>query len=87
MRLLILGGSSGQLSLINKAKELGHEVVVADYYPDAPGKKIADFSSESSTFDFEANLKTARKYKVEGVLTSGTDQPVYTAAQVAEKLN
>ncbi len=86
MRLLILGGGSGQLSLIKKAKELGHEVVVADYYPDAPGKKIADFSSESSTFDVEANLKTARKYKVDGILTAGTDQPVYTAAQVAEKL-
>jgi biotin carboxylase len=87
MRLLILGGGSGQLSLIKKAKELGYEVVVSDYYPDAPGKKIADFSSESSTFDFEANLKTARKYEVDGVLTAGTDQPVYTAARVAEELN
>ena len=87
MRLLILGGGSGQLSLIQKAKELGHEVVVSDYYSDAPGKKIADYSSESSTFDFEANLETAKKYKVDGVLTSGTDQPVYTAARVAAELN
>ena len=87
MRLLILGGGSGQLSLIKQANKLGHEIVVSDYYPDAPGKKLADFSSESSTFDVEANLKTARKYKVDGILTSGTDQPVYTAAQVAEKLN
>ncbi len=87
MKLLILGGGSGQLSLIKKAKELGYEVVVSDYYPDAPGKKIADFSSESSTFDFEANLKTARKYEVDGVLTAGTDQPVYTAARVAAELN
>ncbi|MFN2340827.1 MAG: ATP-grasp domain-containing protein [Halanaerobium sp.] len=87
MRLLILGGGSGQLSLIKKAKDLGYEVVVSDYYPDAPGKKIADYSSKSSTFDFEANLKTARKYKVNGVLTAGTDQPVYTAAQVAAELN
>ena len=87
MRLLILGGGSGQLSLIKKAKELGHQVVVSDYYSDAPGKKIADFASTSSTFDFEANLKTARKYKVDGILTSGTDQPVFTAAQVADKLS
>ncbi|MFW6280354.1 MAG: ATP-grasp domain-containing protein [Halanaerobium sp.] len=87
MRLLILGGGSGQLSLIKKAKKMGYEVVVSDYYPDAPGKKIADFSSESSTFDFEANLKTASKYNVDGVLTAGTDQPVYTAARVVERLN
>jgi phosphoribosylaminoimidazole carboxylase (NCAIR synthetase) len=87
MRLLILGGGSGQLSLIKKAKDLGYEVVVSDYYPDAPGKKIADFSSESSTFDFESNLETAKKFKVAGVLTAGTDQPVYTAARVAAELN
>jgi len=87
MRLLILGGGSAQLSLIKKAKTMGYEVVVSDYYSDAPGKKIADFSSGSSTFDFEANLETAKKYKVDGVLTAGTDQPVYTAARVAEKLN
>lgn len=87
MKLLILGGGSGQLSLIKKAKEMGHQVVVADYYTEVPGKQIADFSSLSSTFDLKANLKTALKYKVGGVLTSGTDQPVYTAAYVADKLN
>lgn len=87
MKLLILGAGSGQLSLIKKAKEMGHQVVVSDYYPDAPGKKLANFASESSTFDIEANLKTAKKHKIDGVLTSGTDQPVYTAAVVAEKLN
>lgn len=86
MRLLILGGSSGQLSLIKKAKKMGYQTVVSDYYSDVPGKKIADFSSLSSTFDLEANLKTAEKYEVDGVLTAGTDQPVYTAAAVAEKL-
>src|SRR6056297_2892545 len=87
MRLLILGGGSGQLSLIKKAKKLDYETVVSDYYPDAPGKKIADFSSSSSTFKIEANIKTAEEYNVDGILTAGTDQPVYTAAVVAEKLN
>jgi len=87
MRLLILGGGSSQLSLIKKAKKLGYETVVSDYYSDAPGKKIADFSSSSSTFEIEANIKTAEEYNVDGILTAGTDQPVYTAAVVAEKLN
>lgn len=86
MRLLILGGGSGQLSLVKKAKEMGHQVVVSDYYPDAPAKEFADFSSNSSTFDPEANLQTAKKYNVDAVLTAGTDQPVYTAAVLAEKL-
>lgn len=87
MKLLILGGGSGQLSLIKKAKKMGYQLVVSDYYSDAPGKKIADFASESSTFDIKANIKTAKDYKVDGILTSGTDQPVYTAAVVSKELN
>lgn len=86
MKLLILGGGSAQLSLIKKAKSLGYQTVVSDYFSDAPGKNIADFSSDSSTFDVKANIKTAKKYDVDGILTAGTDQPVYTAAVVAKKL-
>ncbi|MGM0409559.1 MAG: ATP-grasp domain-containing protein [Bacillota bacterium] len=87
MRLQILGGGSGQLSAIKKAKSLGHEVVVCDYLEEAPGKKIADFAELVSTFDIKRNIEVAKKYKVDGIFTVGTDQPVYTAAQVASKLN
>jgi len=38
MKLLILGGGSCQLSAIKKAKEKKLEVIVSDYYEDAPGK-------------------------------------------------
>lgn len=86
MKILILGGGSGQFSIIEKAKALGHQVIVSDYYEDAPGKKIADFSELISTFDVEANIKAAKKHNVDAVLTAGTDQPVYTAAAVSKAL-
>jgi biotin carboxylase len=87
MRLLILGGGSGQLSAIRKAKEKGHEVIVSDYYEDVPGKKYSDHGETVSTFDIDGNIEVGRKYDIDGVMTTGTDQPVYTAAKVANTLN
>ena len=87
MKLLILGGGNGQLSSIKKAKKMGHEVIVSDYYKNAPGKKFADFSENISTFDIEGNLNVAKKYNIDGIMTVGTDQPVLTAAEVAHELN
>ena len=87
MKLLILGGGSGQLSVIKKAKKMGHEVIVSDYYEDAPGKSYSDYGETVSTFDINGNIEVAKKYNIDGVMTVGTDQPVYTAARVAESLN
>lgn len=86
MKLLVLGGGFNQLNAIKKAKSKGHTIIVSDYLPDAPGKKIADYSELVSTFDIEGNIEVAKKYKVDRVFTIGTDQPVLTAAKVAETL-
>lgn len=85
MKLLILGGSSIQLNTVKKAKGKGHTVIVSDYYEDAPAKKICDYGEPASTFDVDANIKVAERYGIDGVLTMGTDQPVYTVARIAEK--
>ncbi|MFW5794596.1 MAG: ATP-grasp domain-containing protein [Bacillota bacterium] len=86
MKILVLGGGNGQLGIIKKAKTMGHQVIVSDYYEDAPAKKFADFSELISTFDVESNLRAAKKHNVDAVLTAGTDQPVYTAAAVNNAL-
>lgn len=85
-RLLILGGSNTQLNSVLRAKEKGHTVIVADYFEDAPGKTFADYGELTSTFDVEGCLAVARKYKIDGILTVGTDQPVLTCAKVANEL-
>ncbi|NLI90907.1 MAG: ATP-grasp domain-containing protein [Peptococcaceae bacterium] len=84
--LLILGASNSQLNAIIRAKEKGHTVIVADYFEDAPGKKFSDYGELTSTFDAEGCLAVARKYKIDGILTVGTDQPVLTCAKVADEL-
>ncbi|MDD4776005.1 MAG: carboxylate--amine ligase [Syntrophomonas sp.] len=87
IRLLVLGAGRNQINTIRKAKAKGHVVVVSDYLPDAPGKALADFAEMTSTFDIEGNVAVARQYQVDGIMTVGTDQPVLTAARVAEALN
>lgn len=74
------------MNLIRRAKERGDFVIVADYLPDCPGAALADAHVQVSTFDYEGVLRAASEYRAEGIVTMGTDQPVLTAAMVAEKL-
>ncbi|MEL7564132.1 MAG: ATP-grasp domain-containing protein [Dehalobacterium sp.] len=86
MRILILGAGHNQLSAIKLAKEKGCTVIVTDYLTDAPGRKLADYHEQVSTFDIKTNIQVAKKHQVDGVMTLGTDQPVFTAAKVAAEL-
>ncbi|HYH02322.1 MAG TPA: ATP-grasp domain-containing protein [Bacillota bacterium] len=86
MKILVLGAGYSQLNAIRRLKQLGHLVVVSDYYENPPAKAVADFHEPVSTFDVAANIAVARKHGVDALMTLGTDQPVYTAARVAQEL-
>ena len=87
MRIMMLGAGPCQANAIKRLEnEMGHEVLAVDYYPNAPGKAFSTLKSDASTFDTEACLKAAVRYNVDGVMTTGTDQPVRTAASVSEAL-
>lgn len=86
MRLLMLGGGNNQVNGIVRAMNKGHEVVLTDYYKDAPGRTYAAYNEVVSTFDIPGNINIAKKYEVDGIMTMGTDQPVYTAAKVSKEL-
>jgi biotin carboxylase len=85
-RLLVLGAGRHQKALIRRAEARGVEVVVADYYPDAPGKAFASHSTLCDALDSEACIAVAKEYAVDGVITSGTDLAVVTMADVAAEL-
>lgn len=86
MKILILGGSNSQINAVMKSKQKGYTVIVSDYFKDAPAKEFCDYGELTSTFDIEGNIEIACRYGIDGVITLGTDQPVYTAAMVAEQL-
>lgn len=84
--VMLLGGSNIQMSAARRLKEMGCRVVLADYTQCPPASGISDVHIRASTFDPAACIRAAREYGVDGVLTMGTDQPVYTAALVADAL-
>lgn len=87
MKLMILGASLAQLIAIKKAKALGHHVITCDYLKDAVGHAYSDEQTGASTFDVQGVLREAKRFHVDGIMTLGTDQPVYTAAYAANQLN
>lgn len=84
--VVMLGGSRLQLPAIEAAQRLGFRVVCADYDPDAPGTRIADAFSLTSTLDVDAVERLARREEADFVITSTSDAPVRVAAVVSERL-
>ncbi len=86
-KIMILGGCELQYPAIVRAKELGFDVVVCDYYPDCVGKSVPGVIGElASTYDREAVLEAAKRHKIDAIVTLCTDYPVRTVAYVAKKM-
>ena len=85
-RLMVLGGSNCQRNALIAARRLGHQTVLIDYYDHPAAAELADVHVKASTFDIPACLAAAKEHHANGIFTIGTDQPVYTAACVAEEL-
>jgi len=86
-RLMVLGGSQCQVHALQRAKKEGMYTVLADYTKCPVGALYADVHVPVSTFDWEGCMEAAKEYEVQGVMTMGTDQPVYTVAKVCEELS
>lgn len=82
----MLGGGPAQLAAVKRAGELGLDVLVSDFDQNAPAFQFCRFRSTASTFDSEAVGADALKFGSSFLMTTGTDQPVLTAATVSEKL-
>lgn len=82
----MLGGGPAQIAAVRRAGELGLDVLVSDFDDKAPALSYSRYHSHASTFDTEAVETDAVKYGSSFLMTTGTDQPVLTAAMVSEKL-
>lgn len=85
-KLMIVGASVLQLPGILKAKEMGLEVAVVDYNPQAVGIAYADKYYNASTMDEDAVLAAAEDYKPDGIMTLATDMPMRGVAKAASAL-
>lgn len=86
-KIMILGASILQLPAIEKAKEMGLEVIAVDMNPDAEGFKVPDVIKEViSTIDTPAIIEAARRHRIDGIMTLATDMPMRSVASVAKEM-
>jgi len=85
-RILLLGGSHGQLPAIYEAKNRGLYTILCDYLTDNPGRSIADQYYNISTTDHLRVTDIAKRESINAVFAFASDPAASTAAYVAEKL-
>ncbi len=85
-KLIVLGGVAMICELVENVKMRGGYVIVADYYPDSPAKKIADEAWLISTADTETLAKMCREKNVDGVIAAFDDFNVLCAQKLSEKI-
>lgn len=83
-KVLIIGASILQLPAIEKAKELGYYVAVADYNPNAVGIPYADEYFNVSTIDEDGVVALAKHFKPDGIMTLATDLPMRAVAKACK---
>lgn len=86
-KILLLGGSHGQLPAIAEARKRGLYTILCDYLPDNPGRNLVDEYHEISTTDFESVLNLAKRRQIDAILAYASDPAIRTVACVSEKLN
>lgn len=85
-KILILGAGIYQVPLIKTAKRLGIYTIVASIPGDYPGFELADKVYYENTTDYAKILSIARKEKIDGIITTGTDVAVITIGRVCDTL-
>lgn len=84
---MILGASLLQLPAIEKAIEMGLDVIAVDMNPEAVGFKVPGIEKEIiSTIDTSAIVEAAKKHHIDGIMTLATDMPIRSVAVVAKEM-
>ena len=86
-KIMILGASILQLPAIEKAIEMGLEVIAVDMNPVAVGFGVNGVKKEIiSTIDTPAILEAAKSHKIDGIMTLASDMPMQSVAVVSHEL-
>ena len=72
-KILVLPGTQWQVPLIEKIQEMGHQALVVNPDPNAPGMKVADQVLVSDIFDKERVVAFGRDQKIGAVMSDECD--------------
>ena len=80
-KLLILGGTTLSINIVETAKNMGIYTIVMDMSPDSPTKKVADKAYDISTANVDDVVSIAKQEQVDGIFTSYEDFNTGIAAE------
>lgn len=86
-KIMILGASILQLPAIEKAIEMGLEVIAVDMDPEAIGFCAKGVVKEViSTVDTPSILEAARRHRIDGIMTLASDMPMQSVAVICNEM-
>ena len=85
-KILFLGAAKFQTPPIEYARKAGYTVITADNLPTNYGHQFAHRSYNVSTTDIEGILEVAKKEKIDGVVSFGSDVSMDACVAVAKAL-
>lgn len=85
-RILVVGGGTYQVPLIQRIMEMGHLAYCVDKNPNSPGFKYAHAFSVLDVLDYDACLEYAKEIGIDAVLTYGATLTLPTVAYIASEL-
>lgn len=88
-KLLVLGASNDELTLVKRAQEFGVYVIVTDYNIDrklSPAKEIANEAWDISWSDIDILEKKCRENKVDGVIAGYSEFRVESTIKLTKRL-
>ena len=85
-KLLILGGTTLLIHVVDTARKMGVYTVVTDKDPQSPAKAYADKAYNVSTGDMDALVDLAEKEGIDGVFTGYEDFNTTVACQLCKRL-
>lgn len=85
-KIMVIGGGKWQVPIVEKAANLGFDVVCSNLYQDSPAFKYATYCYVADVRDIELNSLIAKRENISAIITDQSDIAVMTVATVAEKL-
>ena len=85
-RLLYLGGIPRARYVVSRARKLGIYVIVADYDPKSPAKKIADEAVLVNALDVDALETLCKEKHIDGVMTGYADILLPICYELSQRL-
>lgn len=85
-KIMILGAGIYQVPLIRAARKMGLYTIVVSIPGEYPGFALADQIYHVDTRNKEEILRIARKEKISGICTAGTDVAVASVGYVCERM-